>query len=482
MTALVLALYALVLGCGVVLVWRRPLLALPFWIVGLALHNAVMASLFGLGVRGFPLTLVQAWKEVLLAVGLARVGRDAWRARALPFRPRTPDLLAAAFAVLVLVYALVPQSVLDGEAGAKAVLYGARHDLAAVGAYFLGRSLVATAAELRRLAVVVVASAAGVALLGILDDYLVSIAWWRGSAVPRYFHDQLDYRFNGTGNAGAPTLPENFTFNLGTETHFLRRLVSIYLSPLAAAYALVVALVLVAAGAVRGRAAVLFAVLATAALVLTYTRSAILVLPVALLGLALLRRRPWLAALAGAAAILAVGWTHVYPHVAPQGHWTKVDIVRQRAQAAKAQTAPGKTGASSCGGEASLCSHWTSLKEGVRTVVHHPQGFGLGNAGVTATRNDLEVKAGESNYTELGVETGILGAFLWAAWGSALVVALARARVGDGADWLRAGLACALAAVLLLAIQTDVLGDPWLAYSLWALAGIALRPRATFQP
>ena len=31
-------------------------------------------------------------------------------------------------------------------------------------------------------------------------------------------------------------------------------------------------------------------------------------------------------------------------------------------------------------------------------------------------------------------------------------------------------------ATLVLAVQTDVIGDPWMAYCLWALAGIALRP------
>ena len=44
------------------------------------------------------------------------------------------------------------------------------------------------------------------------------------------------------------------------------------------------------------------------------------------------------------------------------------------------------------------------------TVVHHPQGFGLGNSGVTAVRTHVTPKAGESTYTELGVELGLLGA------------------------------------------------------------------------
>ena len=63
----------------------------------------------------------------------------------------------------------------------------------------------------------------------------------------------------------------------------------------------------------------------------------------------------------------------------------------------------------------------SACREGVRTVIHHPQGFGLGNAGQTASRTNHEtpVKAGESNYTELGVELGVLGSLLWLAWGLA---------------------------------------------------------------
>ena len=79
--------------------------------------------------------------------------------------------------------------------------------------------------------------------------------------------------------------------------------------------------------------------------------------------------------------------------------------------------------------------------------MHHPQGFGLGNAGQTASRTNHEtpVKAGESNYTELGVELGLLGSLLWLAWGLTLLVGLAR--TGRDERWA-AGLAAAFAAVL----------------------------------
>ena len=102
------------------------------------------------------------------------------------------------------------------------------------------------------------------------------------------------------------------------------------------------------------------------------------------------------------------------------------------------------------------------LQAGIRTVTHHPWGFGLGNAGVTAFRTHVKVEAGESTYTELGVETGLLGVLLFAAWSVALV-----RRVLPRSAWIGAS----LVAVLVLGLQTDVIGVPWLAVTVWALAG-----------
>ena len=106
-------------------------------------------------------------------------------------------------------------------------------------------------------------------------------------------------------------------------------------------------------------------------------------------------------------------------------------------------------------------------------MIHHPQGYGLGNAGQTASRTETPIKAGESNYTEIGAETGLLGSFLWTAWGLATLVALLVVARRTG-WWAAAGVAAAFAAALALAVQTDVIGDPWMGYCLWAFAGIVL--------
>jgi len=456
-TAVELLLYAVLLAVAAAFVWRRPVAALYLFVAGLALHNAAMAALYSAGVRGSTLTAIAAWKEILLAVALARVAVGALRARRLPFRPGLVDRLALAYALVVVVYALIPQSALDGVATRHAVGLAAKHDLVPVGAFLLGRSLSLGRDELRRLAWTLLGTAAFVAALGIVDVYAVPIGWWRTNGVVGYFRDQLGYRYHGTGN-----LPENFIYNTGSEDHFLRRLVSTFLSPLASAYLMVVALLLLP----RRRLALAFAALAFAGLLFTFSRSSLVALAGALVVLALAARDARPVALAVLVAGVTVGWAYVFPAIGPTGHWTKQDLVHQRNVARSSGPASGNALSER---EPSLREHWTALKDGVHTVVHHPQGYGLGNVGQTASRTGTPLKAGESNYTEMGAETGVLGAALWIAWVLAILAALWRSGpVRMTAAW---------AAILAIAIQTDVIGDPWVAYVVWALAGTCLQVR-----
>src|SRR5207248_867932 len=89
----------------------------------------------------------------------------------------------------------------------------------------------------------------------------------------------------------------------------------------------------------------------------------------------------------------------------PTGHWTKHDLVIQRQQSQASGPASGNALSES---EPSLHEHLVALRDGVRTVVHHPQGYGLGNVGQTASRTRTPIKAGESNYTEMGAELALL--------------------------------------------------------------------------
>jgi hypothetical protein len=160
-------------------------------------------------------------------------------------------------------------------------------------------------------------------------------------------------------------------------------------------------------------------------------------------------------------------WTQLYPSIAPETTWSQADLRYQREQAKRLGVTPGETVALD---EPSIRSHLRALRDGAETVVEHPQGYGLGNAGATALRRHVPLKAGESTYTELGVEAGLLGALAFIAWSLVLLWGLVRSRA--------AGAAAALAAVLALAVQTDVLGTPWLAYVVWIVAGACVLPGA----
>jgi hypothetical protein len=468
MTALALVVYGLLLAATAVVVLRRPIVALYVFVLGLPLHNIVMSLLYGGGVRGHALDAIQAWKEILLAAALASVAVAALRAGRLPFRPMLVDWLALAYAAVVVLYAVIPQSVLDGHAGARAIAYGLRHDLVLVAAYFLGRSL---PLDVRRVRWLVAGAAAAVAAWGLIEVYSVPIEWWRHSGAVGYFRQELGYRYHGPGG-----LPENFAFN--TSDGLFRRLVSTFVSPLAAAYLFVVALLLLATFRRVRALPVALAVVCAAGLLWTFSRSSVVALAIGLVVLAAARRRWWPAGAAVAVVAVGFGFAAIFHEIAPRTHWFASDLPYQHAQAQAKGPLPESSGLSGTVslGEPSIRSHLDSLRDGIRTVIHHAQGFGLGNAGTTAQRFGVTLRAGESNYTELGVETGLAGALLFIAWSLALFVGLVRAaRQGD---LFAAGVAAAFTATLALAVQTDAIGVPWLAYALWWLAGAAVFTRA----
>jgi len=421
---------------------RRPVWALHVLIVGLALHNLVMALLWRAGLRGAALTAVSAWKDVLLLVALVLV------VRRIRLGSTAVDWLALAFGAMVVLYGLLPQSWLGGDATHRGVLYAARHDLLPVGAYFLGRGLELTDRERARLCHTVLVTAAVVAVFGLVDVYAVPLSFWRHTS--GWFSAQLGLTYHGLSG-----LPENFVYNAGNGVVY-RRLTSTFLSPLATSYLLVVALLFVPLRRAWGPP---LALLLFAALLWTHTRSALLALVVALLVIALARRSPQPLVLALAVALVGLAFVESYGHVAPRTHFTAAELrVQERHAASHPQVSHDATSAN----EASTSEHLASLRDGARTVVHHPWGFGLGNSGVTAERTKVAPKAGESTYTELGVEAGLIGGLAFVAWSLALLHATLRRRV-----WLGA----ALAAVLAIGLQTDVIGVPWIAVAVWALAG-----------
>ena len=436
---------------------RLPWLALLVLTVGLAVHNLAMALLWETGLRGTGLDVAAAWKEALLLAALA-IGLIG--ARRIPF-DHWADRLALAYAAAVVLYWLLPQSWLGGAATGRGELFALRHHLLPVGAYLLGRLLVVSSPQWRRAGVLVIGVAAAAAGWGVVDAYAVPLQWWRDSGVPGWYHEQLGLDYDCLSG-----LPENWVFNTGDEANPLRRAVSTLLSPLATAYLLVIALLFGAALRRRPAWVTAAAALVYAGLLFTHTRAAYLALAVGLVVLALVQRRRAPALLAAGSVVVSVAFLAAYPSVGPSTSYTAAELTCLRANAA----AEGGTGDALSAREASTESHWRNLRDGVETVLRHPWGYGLGNAGVSAKRTGADIRAGESTYTELGVDAGLAGALLFAGWLLALVRGL----------WRRsAWLAASVTAVAVLGVQTDVIGVHWVAVVVFALAGAALtRPRA----
>jgi hypothetical protein len=422
-------------------------------VVGLVLHNVAMAQLWELGVRGTTLDVAAAWKEALLLIALLVV---AWKVRRLP-AVTAADVLAASYAAIIVVYWLIPQDVLGGEATARGELLALRHHLFPVAGYVLGRLVAVAWQERGRVGGLIVLSAVVVAVVGLLDVAFVSLQAWRDSGVPGWFAEQLGLDYEGLSG-----LPENWVYNTGDEDNPLRRLVSTFLSPLASAYALVVALIYVVSRPPRWWWGLLGGLLFVA-LLFTHTRAAFAALAFGLVLLAIAQRRVLPAAIGAGTIVMSVLFIAAYPTIGPSTSYTPDELAWLRANAEREGGISG--GRFPTVEDESTESHWTNLREGVRVVLEHPQGFGLGNAGVVAKRTGVKIKAGESTYTELGVDAGIAGVVAFVLWSLAVLVGL----------WRReAWLAAAFAAVLALGLQTDVIGIHWLAFTVWFAAGLAL--------
>ena len=174
-------------------------------------------------------------------------------------------------------------------------------------------------------------------------------------------------------------------------------------------------------------------------LLFTHTRAAFAALAVGLVVLAVAQRRVAPAVLAAVSVVVGALFLVAYPSIGPTTSYTPEELewLRENARAGGRRRA----GTRFSGDDASTESHWRNLRDGVRVVIEHPQGYGLGNAGVVAKRTGVEIRAGESTYTELGVDAGVAGVAAFVLWSLAILVGLWRREA-----WLAAAFAAVLAA------------------------------------
>ena len=365
----------------------------------------------------------------------------AWGVRGRPSLQKV-DALAAAYAIVVVIYAVIPQDALGGEATTRGELLALRHHLLPVAAYALGRPF-RLVEERSWLAGTIALTAAGIAVIGLFDLAFINLQAWRDSGVPGWYREQLDLAYEGLSG-----LPENWVYNTGDEQNPIRRLVSTFLSPLASAYALVVALIYVASREFRVWWGLL-AVVLYAGLLYTHTRAAFGALVV---GLVVPRIAQRVAPVVLAAVSIAVGalFLVAYPSIGPSTSYTEAELEFLRANAERA----GRELRPVCSRRVLHAEPPAQSPRRHRDGAQASTGIRPRQRGSRGQRTGVEIKAGESTYTELGVDAGIAGMAAFVLWSIALLVAL----------WRReAWLASAFVAVLLLALQTDVIGVHWLA-------------------
>ena len=419
------------------------------FVVGLALHNLVMAQLYGGRPARPALTVVASWKEVLLAGGLACFAVCAIRTRALPFRPTRSTRSASRS----------PRSSCSTRCSRRARSAATRpagdrarrapRPASPVAAYFLGRGLALAAAScagsVRR------SSATAAGARRVRPGRHLRRSRSRGGATrARRAGSRTSSASTITASPGCRRTSSTTSATSGRCGGSSRPSSPRSRPPTCSCVALLLA------AAWRRRTAIPLAAVCFGGLLWTYSRSTWFALVVGLVVLAAAQRRLLPLVLAVAAIGVFAGYAAAFTHVAPRAHFTPTELDFQH-EAGKGQS------------HRAVARERRLDAQPLAQPPRRPLDRRAPPAGLRARQLRLdrgplrrEAEAGESTYTEVGVDTGVAGLALFVAFNLALLW-----RLRFRSAWLVA----ALAAVLVLAVQTDAIGVPWLAFCLWLFAG-----------
>jgi hypothetical protein len=454
--------------------WRHPFIGLGLLVAGMAFHSFVLMVLLRLGTPYLLVRVFQGWKEILIAlltvIALTRIWRDRRSGKTGSFLPT--DWVALAFAVLLIIYFLLPESILHSGTSFGQRLVGFRVAALIPLIYFVGRRLEpADDSELGTVLWLCLGAGAVVTLFGLFELFFVPTRMWLDWGVNQYTQI-LGFSYNGPGG-----LPPNFFVTLPDGT-LLRRMVSTYISPLGIAYT---ALLLFPLGVVvvdRQRAGSRAKWLAIAALTLVaiglmfaVTRLAM----VALIGeaalLFLLLQRAWIAALVPVLIVASVLMLYPYASLGPAVERNLVEVNRSHWQLAIS------------GNDSSTQEHYGFLVTDIKFDLQHPLGLGTG---ASVARYGQLVGTGESAVLGMFGDLGILG--------GALYVAFYLLALWNGYRAYRAlprdSLALALPltalvgglALLPITVTSDVWGDLSVTFLLWWAAGASATFAARRSP
>lgn len=399
-----LALILLLLLCvGLWLSWHRPVVGLGLLVAGMAFHSFLLMILLSLGTPHPIVRVFQAWKEILLALLTVVAVLGLWRDRRAGTLGRlTPtDWVAAAFAALAVVYLLVPSSLLHSDVNLTQRVLGFRVVALIPLLYFLGRRLWTTAdRDLSPALWLCLGTGAFVALFGLVEMWLIPTRDWLDWGVNLYTG------FLGFTYHGPAGLPENFFLTLPNDA-LVRRMVSIYISPLAIAYTGLLLFPLGVALVERRpqRPAVRWLAIGALLLMLSgvmfsETRLAIFVTVLEAGLLAMLLQRRWLFALVPVVAAAAAFMILAYPSVAPV-----VDRNLLSSQGGHGQAAISTN-------DVSTTEHFRQILLDLKIDLQHPLGLGVG---ASTNRFGKLVGTGESAVLGAFGDMGILGGLLYVA-------------------------------------------------------------------
>ena len=430
---LVLAAVATAVGIGA---WRHPVVALCGVAIGMTFNTLVLGWLYRHGVPGSTLRLAAYWKEGLLVIVCAR----AWRDRAKDGRHTDRvELAAVAFLVLIGIYVALP---FGGDLRVRYI--AARTDAAFVVLFLVARSLRATAKQRVGFERVIVASGTLLAALG-LWNYFDGPGWTRwinGTGTVDYVQDVL------RSSVYEPVLRTAF----GSST--VTRVGSIFLDPIALAYLLLVVTAVAAGRLLRGVGGPLDAVGAVVCVLctfLTFTRSAIALLPV--LGL-----------------VLAIGSGRLTRHIG-----VLLTGALGLAVVAGFFGVGGQVASGFDTNDPRTALHVEALGNGVERVVTNPVGTGLGTVAGVSDRFDVEgaLPTTENFYLQIGTEVGILGAAVFVAFTVLLCQGVFR-RAREEPDGVALAAAAGLVCVALGGLALHTFANIPVTWPLFVLAGLAL--------
>ncbi len=394
-------------AAGVWLVWRRPFIGLGVLVAGMAFHNFALMVLLGLHTPPALIRVVQSWKELVLVVlGLMAIvrllrERRQWQLR----RLMAMDWIAIAFTGVLVVYLLLPSSLMPGTANFVQRLFAFRTAALIPLLYFLGRVFSRPSeGDLRDVSWLVVGAGAVVGAFGLYELWFIPTARWLDWGV-NLFSSWLGYKYNGPAG-----LPANFFQSL-PDGLLLRRMVSTYISPLGIAYTglLVwpIAVVLLDRPHRRRRMAAVTALAATLLLLgilFSVTRLALFLLAGESVVLALVLRTRLVVVLAPVVVGSVVAILFLYPLVGP--------VVNPHLLPGDSQ----QPATILYIGDPSLAEHLRALAGDLRVVKQHPLGTGLGGSVHRFAQTTVDT-AGTGESAVLGVfgDVGVVGGALYVA-------------------------------------------------------------------